>query len=265
MEELKASLAGDGGMAALAAKKEAKAKAHEANKARRAGDLKDGKVDVKLIYTGSKEEMASEGSRVGEVVGIYARVGSATNGRYVYETKDKTKLYYVESHRLWFIGPTPGQPSGFANAESEAEAPDLIESAFEVVARGGGWKPCEKISVVRVNAKEEGERARKEKLEERRKRGVVVWGRLQCPLSNAFEQLLKSHGVSYMQINVDECDAYWAMEAGFVKEADPPPKGSLLPTIDAGGKGFYGKSPWPHSDMMEALEAARTAAAAAGE
>jgi hypothetical protein len=54
MEELKASLAGDGGMAALAAKKEAKAKAHEANKARRAGDLKDGKVDVRAHLHGQQ-------------------------------------------------------------------------------------------------------------------------------------------------------------------------------------------------------------------
>ena len=44
----------------------------------------------------------------------------------------------------------------------------------------------------RVNASAELESEAKERLARRRKRGVVVFGRPQCPLSNAFEQLLSA-------------------------------------------------------------------------
>ena len=266
LDDVAAALAGDEGIRALEAKQQAKEEARKADLARRDGDLKKGLVDIRLAWEGSDEALARHPGGIGRVAGVYRKEAAQAGGRSVYTKAgdERSKLHFVESHAMWFVGPQPGKASGCANASDAAAAPDMIAAAWEVIRKeGGGWVGAAELVARRVNAAAELESEAKERLARRRARGVVVFGRPQCPLSNAFEQLLKSHGVKYKAVNVDTCDAYWDMEAAAVKQGDPPPKGALLPTIDAGGKGFYGRSPWEHHDMMKALAAAREAAEAA--
>ena len=266
-DDVVAALAGDEGMKALDAKKAAREAARQADLAKRDAELAKGLVDIKLAWEGDETELLAHPGSVGGVMGIYKRLSDRKEGgRYVYEKVGdaRSKLHFVASHDMWFVGPQPGQACGTANVSDKAEAPDMVVQPWEVIRKGGGgWEPAVPLVARRVEAEVEVTRQKQQKLAERQRRGVVVYGRPQCPLSNAFEQLLKSHGVKYKAVNVDTCDAYWDLEMAAVKSADPSPEGSLLPTIDAGGRGFYGCSPWEHAAMMVALKAAREAAEAA--
>jgi len=262
-----AALAGDEGLRALDAKRAAREAARQADLARRDAELAKGLVDIALAWEGGEAELLAHPGSVGGVMGVYQHLGERDEaGRHVYEKVGdaRSKLHYVASHGMWFVGPRPGQACGTANVSDKAEAPDMVAQPWEVIRKGGGgWAPAAALVARRVEAQVEMARQKQQKLAERRRRGVVVYGRPQCPLSNAFEQLLKSQGVKYKAVNVDTCDAYWDLEMAAVKVADPAPAGSLMPTIDAGGRGFYGRSPWEHAAMMVALKACREAAEAA--